>query len=279
MKFTFGICSTGGNEGHILNFIKSVEDNKIPTDNYEILVVGDLNNQYFGQNKNVKVIPFDESLQPGWITRKKNLITEYALYDNIVFLHDYLILKNSWYDSMCKFGDAWDVLVTRIENNNGMRFRDWVLLGNGRKNCKKIQIKNLNVNVDPYNPFIEVNHPDSKALLPYDETRFSKWIYVSGAYWLAKKKFMIENPLNEDLSWGESEDIEWSIRVRKKTKIKFAKSPTVKINKPGKIAIYSECSKKFLDEIYFKIYNYYDKLPEQDVSLDGKLSEELKKII
>jgi hypothetical protein len=41
-------------------------------------------------------------------------------------------------------------------------------------------------------------------------------MYISGSYWIAKKQIMNEFPLNENLIWGESEDVEWSNRVKQK---------------------------------------------------------------
>ena len=56
-------------------------------------------------------------------------------------------------------------------------------------------------------------------------------MYISGAYWVAKKKFMLENMLNEKLKWGQSEDVEWSIRVRKITDFTINERSVVKLMK------------------------------------------------
>jgi hypothetical protein len=40
-------------------------------------------------------------------------------------------------------------------------------------------------------------------------------MYVSGSVMIARKEFMLKNPLDENLAWGEAEDVEWSLRVRK----------------------------------------------------------------
>jgi hypothetical protein len=41
-------------------------------------------------------------------------------------------------------------------------------------------------------------------------------MYISGNYWVSKKRVMEEEPLDEDLDWGEAEDVEWSNRIRDK---------------------------------------------------------------
>ena len=57
-------------------------------------------------------------------------------------------------------------------------------------------------------------------------------MYVSGAYWVATKEFMMKHPLNERLSWGEGEDVEWSYRARRDWNYKMNTKSTVQFNKP-----------------------------------------------
>jgi len=47
------------------------------------------------------------------------------------------------------------------------------------------------------------------------------WVFVSGAYWVARKMVMLESPLDERLAWVEGEDTEWSERIKKKYKVSF----------------------------------------------------------
>jgi hypothetical protein len=48
---------------------------------------------------------------------------------------------------------------------------------------------------------------------------------------VAKKSVMLKNPLDENLSWGESEDVEWSKRVRLNHKITMNNNSSVYLNK------------------------------------------------
>jgi hypothetical protein len=68
-------------------------------------------------------------------------------------------------------------------------------------------------------------------LLPYENNNLSKYMYISGAYWVAKKKFMLKYPLNEKLLWGEGEDVEWSKKIRKKIDFKLNVHSSVKLLK------------------------------------------------
>ena len=75
MNFKYGII-TNNNITNLYKIIDSIELQNIP--NYEIIIVGvniNLN------KKNCTCIQFDESIYPGWIARKKNIITQNAKYE------------------------------------------------------------------------------------------------------------------------------------------------------------------------------------------------------
>jgi GT2 family glycosyltransferase len=89
---------------------------------------------------------------------------------------------------MASFGNDWDLAMTRVSDIKGRRFYDW----------------------------INWDHPSKTRYAPvdYDNSSDAQYNFVPGAYWIAKKTLMLNQPLNEELTWGESEDIEWSLRVR-----------------------------------------------------------------
>lgn len=184
MKFTFGIITGGGADDRISQVIQSIKEENIP--DFEIIVVGGCNIK----DDNLKVIPFDESIKQRWITKKKNLITYNSTYENIVFMHDYIKLLPGWYQGFLNFGNSFDLCMTRMENMDGSRYRDWTLWAEDNPNA------------------------DRNLLLPYTETSLSKLMYFSGAYWIAKKQVMLNFPLDENLCWGNGEDVEWSKIVR-----------------------------------------------------------------
>ena len=141
------------------------------------------------------------------ITRKKNFITKSAKHDIIVYLHDYIVFDPNWFKGMQKFGWDWDIQMNIILNLNGDRYRDWTLWYEDVK-----------------------DKVGNKCLLPYDVNK-SHLMYISGAYWIAKKRVMQEFPLNEDLVWGESEDVEWSKRIREKYNFTMNQHCTVRLLK------------------------------------------------
>ncbi len=156
MKFTFGIV-TNGNDEVISKIIDSIEIQKIPT--YEILIVGNSDLK----RSHTTVIPFNETQKVSWITRKKNIITELAKYENIVYLHDYITFDKDWYKGQLQAGEDYKVRVDRIVNKDGTRGGDWLLCPWDDTFVSKLVA------------------PTLSCLLPYDLTHLSKYMYISGA--------------------------------------------------------------------------------------------------
>jgi hypothetical protein len=56
-------------------------------------------------------------------------------------------------------------------------------------------------------------------------------MYISGSYWVAKKDVMLEFKLDENLCWGQSEDIVWSKQVSQKYEFTMNTYSVVKLLK------------------------------------------------
>lgn len=204
MDITFGIISVGGNEGRLNKTISSILIQKIP--NFEIIIVGGRINQTKISNKtNVKFLDFDESIKSKpWITKKKNLITENAKYDILIFMHDYVYFDRNWYKGMVEFGTDWDICMNVIKNKNGNRWLDWIT-GRAADDFKVWNVR-----------------------APYDYKKTWK-MYVGGTYWIAKKSVMEKYPLDEKRCHCELEDVEWSARWNRILKYKMNINSTVKL--------------------------------------------------
>lgn len=181
--FTFGIITSRGTGSYLERCIKSIENLKIDPDRYEIIIVGDCGIE---SSDKIKIIPFDETKKNLWITKKKNIITLEACFENICFLHDYVSLEEGWYEGFLRFGNDWDICMNPISNLDGTRCIDWMGLPD-----------------DPVH---------GNVMLPYDY-KGSEGMYIPGYYWVAKRDLMVDFSLNEDFVWNEGEDIEWSKRV------------------------------------------------------------------
>jgi len=209
-KITFGIITDGKLPGWVDIIVASIV-NDCPLSNIQIIVVGG-NPPSDSPLKDALHIPFKEKTKNGngWITRKKNLITENARYDTIVYMHDYIRLSEGWYKGFCKFCaeyPEWEVAMNCINNRDGSRYRDWIIWDD---------------------PDYIGNPQTSLPTYTYKKTQF---MYVSGAYWVAKKYVMQDLPLNEKLYWGQGEDVEWSFRMRDKYKYIFNPYSFVKMLK------------------------------------------------
>jgi hypothetical protein len=237
MKFTFGII-TNNNIQNVNLIIDSIEKQRIPE--YEVIVVGSDN---INRNHTISV-PFDETTFTGWITKKKNIITRMAKYENIVYTHDYIILDDIWYDGMLTYGDNFDIIINKIYNSNGTRFRDWLLnidfirglqfkvhdnLKTPILQCPYIWIKNENYIADT----LQIPDDTYTIFLNYDDDgeKWQKYMYVSGSFFICKKHVMEKYPLNELLLHNQGEDVEWSQRVKTEFKIKFNSHSSVSLLK------------------------------------------------
>lgn len=198
MDFTFGIVTSEQTCSYINTIIDSI--NKLNISNYEILIFGisgvDSDNiLYINTNSN--------------LSTKKNMISEKSKYENIVFIHDYIIFDDNWYSGYLEYGDNFDICMNVILNKDLSRYRDW---------CLWLYDANKYVSNNNY-------------LIPYDMNNISNMLYISGAFWVAKKSFMLKNKLNEKLGWGQGEDVEWSLRVRELIEFKFNINSKVKLLK------------------------------------------------
>ncbi len=214
MNFTFGIVTAGNNEQAINTIINSIEKQNIP--NYEILVVGKCNIT----RNNVTLVPFNENIKQGWITRKKNIITNFAQYENIVYLHDYVQFEDGWYLGQLEAGSDFKVRMDKIIDIHGNRFRD---------HC-----------IWPHNGNEMDQLIGRDCLIPYDITHLSKYQYISGTYYIGKKDFMLQFPLDENLVWGAGEDVKASKIWREHTDFQMNIHSTVKFIKDGKDKVFNE---------------------------------------
>jgi hypothetical protein len=119
-------------------------------------------------------------------------------------MHDYVALQPGWLKGFEEFGDDWLTCMTKVENANGQRFRDWCVIYN-----------------DAWmNPPIDKQSPPEKyppgMLMRYSTTGHERWQYYSGAYFCAKRSVMTEVPLDESRYWGQGEDVQWSRLVFEK---------------------------------------------------------------
>lgn len=215
MEFTFGIITDGRYDNWVNQIIDSIEEQNIHK--YQVIVVGNSNIN----RANTKVIRFCEEPKPAWITRKKNIITEQAKYNDIVYMHDYVKLMPNWYAGFVKFDQEnpnWHISMNKIINYDGTRYRDWVFWDHPSTGCPG-----------------RFGMPKTLVLAPYDY-KDTNYLYISGAYWVARKVVMSMYPLDENLSWGQGEDVKWSFQIRDMFRYQMNQYSSVKLLKQKDVA-------------------------------------------
>jgi len=239
VPFTFGIITyadTGVND-LLKASVESIRKLNMPQ--YEIIIVGKqsvLSQHPDFQHSDIKLIDFDESQKDKWITKKKNIITDNAKFQNIVYQHDYLVYDVNWYNGFKQFGDNFQICMTKMTNPKANREDStpgaYVQTSDGEEN----RFRDLVIDMWAYGRMLtSLGIGETTCMIPYDkyEACLSKFMYISGTYWIAKKSFMQSHRLNESLLWGQGEDVEFSRRVRTKTEFQFNPFSIVKLNKPG----------------------------------------------
>jgi len=201
MNFSFGITTDYSDLNRLNEIKESIRGLQIP--NYEILIIG---GQHPEDEDDTCHIFFDEAAKPNWVTRKKNTLAQAAKYDNVVIFHDYYVFDKDWYQNFLTFGEDWDVCSNAQRLITDKRhFTDWVCWDS------------------PIFPRYTSLH--------YDDWSHTKYMYQSGGYMIVKKKFMEKCPMNEEMTWGTAEDVEWSLRMREIANWKCNGKSIVKHNK------------------------------------------------
>jgi hypothetical protein len=236
LDISFGIITDGKSPENVDIAIGSIQsmngyyEHGVMSDKYEIIVCGGERHPMWPLN--IKHIPFDETVRPGWITRKKNIIAAHATKEFTCLVHDYYAFDRSWYKNWCE-QDFFYIGTNKIYCMNGNRHSDWT------------------VNPDYMLRFLLVNPQAIRALreayptyqgelkyicgIPYDAPqKLSSIQYISGGFIFARTHIFAEYPLDETLTWGQDEDVQWSEMVKMFYDFKFNPNSSVRLLKPNK---------------------------------------------
>jgi hypothetical protein len=210
MNFTFAITTDYSNISRLNQVRESIYNLNIP--NYEVLVIGGKDYSHY---IDTTFLYFNDKKYPGWTTKKKNILVETARYENVVLMHDYFLFDANWHKSFVEFGNDWDICSNQQLLIDGKRhFTDWVTWD------------------DPVFP--------RYTSLSYDDWSRTRYMYMSGGYFIVKKHVVMDNPFNESLMHGQAEDVEWSLRVRDKYRMVCNGNAIVRHNKVHRDAKYAK---------------------------------------
>jgi hypothetical protein len=212
MDFSFVVCAGPNTEDNLNKMIDSIEAQHMPR--YEILIIGEPK----VKRDNTFCVEFNYNGRDRWTSRKHNVGCKLALFDNVVFLHDYELPHDGWYSAWVAFGDNWEVALNPIQTLEGYRHSDWCVLPHDYwAACPELQ-GNWDVS------------------LPYNIRGVNAVMHVSGNYYLSKRDFFLKYQYNEDLNWWDGEDVEWVRRIRPVTEIQFNENAAIRLIKPNKWA-------------------------------------------
>ncbi len=206
-SWSFGIICNGTRDDNIIKFIESVEKQKIP--NYEIIICGKLvDEKAIKKWKNVKYLFFDKLNEKGWITKKKNIICQNAKFENIMVVHDRVILENNWHKNFKKYGNYFNVL--ECKGVYGKYVTGWTKF-RGDSSLK-------------FNP--------RESIQVVDKMNFYDWsskICSHGGLSIMKKNIWKICKWDEKRFWNQKEDIDLSFREYEKgIMIRF--NPFISVN-------------------------------------------------
>jgi hypothetical protein len=248
INISYGICVGKTHDKDMLkNLIISILKQDI--DFFEILLIGEDLEEWNKFDNYIRVIPFDESVKPGWITKKKNILAQESKYHNVCIMHDYYLLSNHWIEGVrtCSMKvnnwknhyQGWDILVCEALTKELHRHSAWNV------SPKRMQ-EVIDTNPDLYVPMLMAaapheNGPQYVNGLPYTVQDLTHIQYISGGFIFCKKDVLLDVPLNESMIWGDApgEDVEWSERLSQKGYLyTFNPYSRVSCQKPNKWRVF-----------------------------------------
>lgn len=191
-SWSFGIVSNGAKNEQVIRIINQIREFKIPK--YEIIICGP--NPFVIENYNntdLKIFT-DIDLQKDLrapISSKKNRIIENSKYNNIVLMHDRISFPKEWYENITQYGNLFDILAIKIldEETKSKRVQDWMIFKGNLSDFKS----------------------NKAFMLSYND--WDSDIYVDGGFLIAKKHILDNIKYNNNLNWGEAEDVDLCKRL------------------------------------------------------------------
>ena len=167
---------------------------------YEIIILTNFNRSNISI-KGVRLV----NLNSNSITlgKKRNLGILLANYSKIIMSLDYFSIDKFILKKIEKEILKNDLLVPKIETIDKKRYLDWLTL-----DYPKI----------------------GKSLFPYN-LKDKKYMYFHGSYFIFNRKFIRQNLFSNFLDHQQGEDVDWSLKVRKKIKFSLSKNISMRVER------------------------------------------------
>jgi hypothetical protein len=185
--WTFGLLTLGDRQEGVRKFISSIE--KYCNEPYEIIIVCPQKIDFLTEHKNVLLVKFSERDSLGWITKKKNMVCNYATYSDILVCHDRFLLTETFFEKFKTWGYSYGIAAPRVILSNGKRSLDWAMVSS--QNYVWSSGGQLNYRT------------------------YSEFAYCPGGATLIRKSFWKKHKWNESIYWNEHEDVELCRRVQR----------------------------------------------------------------
>jgi len=199
-SWTFGIITKGQRNDLLEQVLKSIRALNVP--NYEIIICG----TYFDRGEPAfRYIPFSEKDDKGWITKKKNIITENARFENVVIGHDRLLYTPGWHQEMKKYGNCFEALSCHmVIKDTNLRTFDWYM-------------HSYDLKAPPQSwPFLTASPRGiHQSCMGLHDDDWDLRAVMTGSVGIFKRSLLKLVPWNEDYFWNEDEDAELSRRLHK----------------------------------------------------------------
>ena len=168
--------------------------------NHEIIILANFNKKNISI-KGVRLI----NLNSKKITlgRKRNIAVKLSNYSNLIMSLDYFVINKFKLKNIEREILKNDLLIPKIKTLDKKRYLDWVFL-----DYPKI----------------------GKSLCPYN-LKDRRYMFFHGSYLILKKKFIKKNLFSNYLDHQQGEDVDWSLKVRKKIKFKLSKNIDITIER------------------------------------------------
>lgn len=182
-NWSFGIITNGKKQDSVNKLINSIECQDIK--NYEIIICGPKFSTDDKRIVNIDDVHIDNEIR-GPICHKKNRIIKKCKYENVAIFHDRYFLPNDWFLNMKEYGNFFELLSMPNIGPSGGRVNDYTFFP-----AKPFQKK------FKFNPLRNYNF-------------WSDNWYSQGGVIISKKRILLDNLLDENLYWGELEDVAFS---------------------------------------------------------------------
>lgn len=200
--WTFGIL-TAGPSAAAERMIREILTHG-PADS-EIIICGPMPENTHRDSR-VRQIDLDVPEPRGWITRKKNLIVDAALHENLCIMHDRFLFPEGFWEAMHRYGDLFSVLTfpqlyfADVSRSCVQRYPDYqvLLMGEGIQDTFRTKLFNGN----------QIFHPR------YDD--FMETAFCCGGVYVIKKCIWNLIRQDESLYHCEWEDVLFGLEAQSK---------------------------------------------------------------